>query len=178
MKYKITAQGYGGEFTMGKVSKETVKKLQGEDIFPDEVIESYYDIDDLEHITSCFEDTEFVVTDEEDETVYEGVLECSNSREAYTLECGLEGYIPVMQCMSSEKGFFFEATFETDDFDVEKLQTKYIETDFGCLVEKVTYNGEELELDFDDYSVQSKNFDAKVGWVNPEWHDKEYCEDE
>ena len=178
MKYKLIAQGYGGEFAMGKVSPDLVEKLQGEDIFPDEVIEAWYETDDLEHITSCFEDTEFIVTDEEDETVYEGVLECSNSREAYTFECGHEGYIPVMQCISSEKGLFFIATFETDNFDVEKLQTKYVETDFGCLVEKVTYDEEELELDFDDYSVQSKSFNAKVGWVNPEWHDKEYCEDE
>ena len=73
---------------------------------------------------------------------------------------------------------FFTATFETDDFDVQKLQTKYVETDFGCFVEKVTYDGKELELDFDDYSVQNKGFDAKVGWVNPKWHEKKYCEDE
>ena len=178
MKYTIKAEGHGGEFTMGKVSEETVEKLQGEDIFPDEVVESYYDIDDLEHITSCFEDTEFVVTDEEDETVYEGTLECSNTREAYTLNETGENYIPIMQCMSSEKGLFFTATFETDDFDVEKLQTKYIETDFGDLIEKITYDGKELELDFDYYDVRNKGFEAKVGWVNPEWHDKEYCEDE
>ena len=178
MKYQLTAQGYGGEFAMGKVSPELVEQLQDEDVFPDDIVEAWHETDDLEHITSCFENTDFVVTDEEDETVYEGELECSHSREAYTLECGFKEYTPVMQCISSEKGLFFTATFETDDFDVQKIQTKYVETDFGCFVEKVTYDGKELELDFDDYSVQNKGFDAKVGWVNPKWHEKKYCEDE
>ena len=100
MEYKITALGYGGEFTMGKVSEETVEKLQGEDIFPVEVVEPYYDIDVVEHITSCFEYTSFVVTDEEDETVYEGTLECANTREAYTIKETGENYIPIVQCMT------------------------------------------------------------------------------
>ena len=178
MIYTIQAEGYGGEFAMGEVSPELVEKLQGHKIFPDEAVESWYETDDLEHITSCYEDTEFVVIDDDEETVYKGTLECSHSREAYTLDKMGENYIPVMQCMSSEKGFFFTATFETDNFDVEKLKTKYIETDFGCLVEQITYDGEELYLDFDYYDVRSKGFDAKVGWVNPEWHDKEYKEDE
>jgi hypothetical protein len=177
-KYTITAEGYGGEFAMGKVSPELVEKLQGEDIFPDEVVEAWHEIDDLEHISSCFEDTEFVVKDEDDEIVYQGVLDCSHTREAYTLECGHEGYTPVMQYMSSEKGFFFTAEFETDDFDVEKLMIKYVETDLGFFVEEMTYNGENLDLDFDYYDVRSKGFEAKVGWINPEWHDKEYREDE
>ena len=131
MKYQLTAQGYGGEFTMGEISPKDLEKLQGHEIFPDEAVESWYDIDDLEHITSCFEDTDFIVKDEEDEIVYEGMLQCSDTREAFTLETGHEGYIPVMTCMSSEKGLFFTATFETDNFDVEKLEIKYIETDFG-----------------------------------------------
>lgn len=178
MKYKITAEGYGGEFAMGKVSPELVEKLQGEDVFPDEVVEDWHEIDDLEHISSCFEDTEFVVTDEHDEIVHQGTLGCSHTREAYTLECGQEGYTPVMQCLSSEKGFFFTTTFETEDFDVEKLSTKYVETDLGFFVEEVTYDGESLYLDFDYLDVRSKGFEARVGWINPEWHEKEYIEDE
>ena len=66
MKYQLTAQGYGGEFAMGKVSPELVEQLQDEDVFPDDIVEAWHETDDLEHITSCFENTDFVVTDEED----------------------------------------------------------------------------------------------------------------
>ena len=38
--------------------------------------------------------------------------------------------------------------------------------------------GEELVLEYDQGSLQSKCFNAQIGWVNPEWHDKEYHGDE
>ena len=177
MKYKIIAEGYGGEFTMGKVSPEFVEEWQDKEIDYDDV-EDWYEIDDMEHTTSCYDDTEFVVVDENGKIVYEGTLECSHTRDAITFESGHEGYIPVMQCFSREKGYFFDAEFETDNFDPKKLKVKWVETDLAFLIEEVSYDGKSLDLDYDNYDTGGRNFEARVGWVNEKWHEKKYCEDE
>lgn len=177
MKYKIIAEGYGGEFTMGEVSPEFAKERQKKEIDYEDV-EHWYETDDIEHVSSCHDDTEFIVEDENGETVYRGTLECSQSRDAVTMQSGSEGCIPVMQCFSSEKGYFFDAEFETDSFDPKKLTVKYIETDLAFLIEDVSYDGKSLDLDYDNLDTRGKGFEARIGWINKEWHEKEYCEEE
>ena len=115
---------------------------------------------------------------EEEEIENEIEPSCLISREAYITDSD-NGSVPVLIFHSSEKGIFCSWEIESESFDPKLLSTSLVETDFGEFVEDLYYNGEKLELNNDCVDTRGKAIYAKVGWINPEWHEtKEKFENE
>ena len=84
-----------------------------------------------------------------------------------------EDYVPVVACMSEEKGGLATWVLELEEgeeFDEKKLSAGILETNFGEFIEKLYYNGKELEDDGGG-STNGKGFTVKLGWFNTKWVD-------
>ena len=91
-----------------------------------------------------------------------------------------EDYVPVVACMSEEKGGLATWVLELDEgeeFDEKKLSAGILETNFGEFIEKLYYDGKELEDDGGG-STNGKGFTVKLGWFNTKWIDslEQYAE--
>jgi len=91
-----------------------------------------------------------------------------------------EDYVPVVACMSEEKGGLATWVLELEEgeeFDEKKLSAGILETNFGEFVEKLYYDGKELEDDGGG-STNGKGFTVKLGWFNTKWTDslEQYAE--
>lgn len=164
--------------------------------------EGYYmwECDEIEHLNSAYADSGFVVTEvtnedskfdySETETDFEPVA-CLYSREAYTqnsepdwddIDKEKDDYIPVLNFHSSEKGNFgcwFVET-EGEPFDKYKFTYGIIETNMGEFIDRVYYDGKELDCEYDYADSIGKAYYAEVGWFNRRWHDSydKYDEDQ
>ena len=164
--------------------------------------EGYYmwECDEIEHLNSAYADSGFVVTEvtnedskfdySETETDFEPVA-CLYSREAYTqnsepdwedIDKEKDNYVPVLNFHSSEKGNFgcwFVET-EGEPFDKYKFTYGIIETNMGEFIDRVYYDGKELDCEYDYADSIGKAYYAEVGWFNRRWHDSydKYDEDQ
>lgn len=91
-----------------------------------------------------------------------------------------EDYVPVVACMSEEKGWTSTWVLELEEdeeFDEKKLSAGILETNFGEFVEKLYYDGKVLEED-DGGSTNGKGFTVRLGWFNTKWVDtlEQYAE--
>jgi len=81
-------------------------------------------------------------------------------------------YIPVLAFHSSEKGTFGCWYLDTDEpFDIQRLAYGVVETNVAELVDRVYYDKEELDTDYDYNDTSGKGYYADVGWLNTKWHD-------
>ena len=164
--------------------------------------EGYYmwECDEIEHLNSAYADSGFVVTEvtnedskfdySETETDFEPVA-CLYSREAYSqnsepdwddIDKEKDDYVPVLNFHSSEKGNFGCWFIETEGepFDKYKFTYGIVETNMGEFIDRVYYDGKELECEYDYSDSIGKAYYAEVGWLNKRWHDSydKYDEDQ
>ena len=151
----------------------------------------WYELDDIEHINSYSADGGFrvVKVDDDDKEDWNTEVEIEGyhqlyGREAYhdvefpepteyITEEDIENYVPVMTFHSFEKGQFGTWEVEIDgEFDPDKFAYSIVETMVGEFVDKVFYDKKELEQNFDWADSTGKGYYAKVGWMNPKYHDK------
>jgi hypothetical protein len=157
--------------------------------FIEDDFKPYFEFDELEHRTSVFSDGKFKVVEIDPETGeetgnFDEEFEFNDfrvlaSREAYLTDCGEspepdnENFVPVLSCFGSEKGLFWTATFETEEFNPDLLAFTLLESNLAELIDGVFYNFKELEMDHDELSTTGKGLSVTVGWMNKDWHDKE-----
>jgi len=164
--------------------------------------EGYYmwECDDIEHLNSAYADSGFIVTEvtneddkyaySETETDFEPVA-CLYGREAYSqnsepdwddIDKEKDDYVPVLSFHSSEKGNFGCWFIETEGepFDKYKFTYGIVETNMGEFIDRVYYDGKELECEYDYSDSIGKAYYAEVGWMNRRWHDSydKYDEDQ
>jgi hypothetical protein len=94
--------------------------------------------------------------DEDYESMYEG--------EEYFMNVQKPGY--YVQWCQGGKGIYFEGEFEADEFDPKKLKFFNSETNYGDVLSKVYYDGEELDNNAGDYDI--KSFEASLEHVTEE----------
>ena len=183
-KFKITAVGYGGEYAIctkdvGFVDDWSEMIENGDSSEHDlvqEVKDTFYDEADIEHGYGMYSDGLFTlceIKDGEEEEIRDDLsISTFMSREAYITDSG-NGSVPVLLFHGSEKGIFASWEVETDgeDLDLQKLVISEVETDVGGFVQDLYYDGQLLEIDSDCVDTREKSFTAKVGWINPEWHE-------
>ena len=175
-KFKIVAAGYGGEYAMCTKDADFIEKWEDEDEHDliEEVEDTWYDDADLEHVYGMYSDSDFtvyeVVNNETLENSVSVEVNSFMSREAYTTDSD-SGSVPVLIFHGAEKGVFGSWEVEVEEFDPNKLVASIIETDFGEIVQDVYYDGKKLEYDGDCVDTTGKGYSAKVGWINPEWHE-------
>lgn len=144
----------------------------------------WHEIDDILHFNGSHSDGPIYVMDEEtgDETKLD-VVESEWSREGgyviteepdwESLPKGLtkDDFQPVLACMSHEKGWMNNWVLELDgQFDSNKLTIGVLETEFGEFIEKMYYDGKELE-DTGYDSTTGKGFSVILGWFVEKWHE-------
>lgn len=152
---------------------------------------SIWENDDIEHLNSPYDaDSRFFITeitnlDDEFDDDYENQIEAQGYL-LYFREGALYGneepgvseniseqelkdmnFVPVLSFHSAEKGRFGVWFFETDeeDFDPYKLAYGSVETNFGDFIDRVYYDGEELEVNHDYDESTGKADHADVGWL-------------
>lgn len=207
-RYRIEAGSRGGDLVICKVPENFVENFIDHDqndladvVRDDEGVTwiggEPYDLPQIENEFSAVVDEDWYVYKvpndksedwgyNEEDIVWYGEPNHITSRECYVAEDKkTDNCIPVLNFYSSEKGDFGAWFLDSDEeFDEDKLSFLSVETDTCELVERAFYNKKELELDQDWISTSGKGSYAKVGWLNPEWHDKketytvEYMEEE
>ena len=176
-KFKIVAVGYGGEYAICTKDADFVDEWQNEEELDliEEVQDTFYEDADLEHGFGMYSDstlTVYEIKDGDEEEIEDDVeVSCLISREAYITDYD-NGSVPVLIFHNSEKGTFCDWEVEAESFDTKLLSASLVETDFGEFIEDLYYNGEKLELNNDCVDTRGKAIYAKVGWINPEWHEK------
>lgn len=156
---------------------------------PTENFNAWYECDEIEHLNGYYADSGFFVTElDEDGNEIGDEVELTNlislfGREAYhdtslpepsdyLSQEDIDNYIPVLAFHSGEKGSFGQWIVETeDDFDPYKFTYSILETTLGEFIERVWYDGVELECDFDWADSTGKGYYASVGYMNPKYHD-------
>jgi len=156
----------------------------------DEWYNSWYEIDDIHHQTASngLELMAFEL-DDDNEIDWDNRIDFDPhqlySRECYTQEEPAEDHaddnsVPVLMFYSSEKGDFGGWIVElTDDeeFDPNLVAVSVVETDHGEMVERLWYNKEEIEQDYDFVDSRGKGYYASVAWFNKRWEDKDINEE-
>lgn len=155
----------------------------------DEYYERWHDVEDIHHHTSsngnelmAFEIekiTEYGAVEYEWENRIEIDPHCLYSREVYTQEEPQDGNpddnsVPVLNFYSSEKGDFGGWIVELKDgeeFNPKLVAVSVCETDHGEMVERLWYNKEELECNYDHVDSRGKGYYASVAWFNKRWED-------
>ena len=185
--YKLYLWGYGGEYVMGTVERKIYdyfkeRRLSVMDYawgnneeynIPEEFQPfpegSWYDCDDMAHISGVDRNCGTLqIDDENGVTVYQKELEEINGYDDDSPEwsCDQEVWIDekdpgtvVFIGTSSEKGTFFEAELPlTAPFDPTKLTLIYDEVDGNEIINRVEYDGVELENYGGDTNGKSSDF--------------------
>ncbi len=147
--------------------------------------------DDIEHINASYANGEWSVyavpadgSDDEsdDEKIWEG--ENAEPVKLYSREVihntdidienekNPEDYVPVLSFLSEEKGNFGVWFVNTDEpFDHKKLTFGLLEMNLGEMVERVFYNEEELEINYDYCESRGKAYYASVGFMNKKYRE-------
>ena len=147
---------------------------------------AWFDTDDVEHVNGAYSDGQWVAyevpADGSDDYDFDNdrTFEATHlfSREAYhnneVPESHEDDVIAVLAFHSGEKGNFgcwFVET-EGEDFDPDKICFSSVETTIADIVERVWYNKEELDCEYDYADTTGKGYYASVGFLNKKWHDK------
>ena len=181
MKYTITFHGLGSELTIGHLEqeeKEIIKSLiEDEDLSLEEIMNNSEDygiapwneIDDVIHLTGPFAGFQLTVTDEDSNDVLDMSHEDLDEEYPEVIDYkyfddGNTDEDLAICCVTTEKGTLFEAEFEADEFDINKLEIvmySEIRTDLyehDDVVDSVSYDG--VELDNIGGDSNGKGFDV------------------
>lgn len=183
----ITVSGYGGEITLGSISKEKYMywrlKDNDEDVsqilmgwpenceeeYPDEVmLEPFHECDDIAHVNGAeFSSAYITVTNDNGDIIWEGspdqIAESPQGENLIASED--EFYFSEtdhefgIYCISSEKGVFTEiAVKDLNEFDPSRLRIHIEDVEGNRIISFIEYEGAEYE-DTGDYSTDGKSFD-------------------
>ncbi len=160
------------------------------DIVPEgEYFNSWYEVDDIHHHNTS-SGTELMAFDmvptEEDampdydwDTRVDFEPYTLYGRECYTQDEPADGEddesVPVLVFYSAEKGDFggfYVDLKDGEEFDKNKVAVSVVETDHGEMIERLWYNKEEIEQDYDFVDSRGKGYYANVAWFNKRWEDK------
>lgn len=174
--YTISTYGYGGEYVMGTVKRESYDYFQENELDIEDYAHDWdneldvpedkqpfdpgqwHDCDNIAHVygVELSDYCGFQITDEKGNTVFETNLDYA-SLEAQGIEAeeydehyasNQESGTVVYTGQSSEKGNFFSATIHlTEPFDPKKLKFSYEDFDGVSVVTGASYDGEDLEDD-------------------------------
>ena len=181
--YTIEINGYGAEMVLGKITKEAYEywsvkseddeglnshlfwdpyeEEDGNEITDDEdprFLGQWWEIDDIEHTNGAFVDQCMItVTDEDGNEVWTtDDPEISNTNFADP-DDQPAGY--YFKGWSSEKGNFFYAEFEAEEFDPKKLKFYATNIDCDVVIDSVDYDNEDLMNDGGDTRGKSQGFE-------------------
>jgi len=145
----------------------------------------WHDLDDILHFYGSYADSTLTLIDtdtEEEQKIEQQFLwgreggffdEEEPDWDNLYAELTEEDFVPVIACMSEEKGWLTTWVLELEEgeeFDEKKLAAGILETNFGEFVEKLYYDGKELEDDGGG-STNGKDFTVRLGWFNTKWVD-------
>jgi hypothetical protein len=184
--YKIMLWGYGGEYVMGTVERKIYdyfkqRRLSVSDYawggdetdIPEEMQPfppgSWYECSDMCHTSGVDRNSGTIqIDDENGETIYQKSTEDLDgySDDSPEWSCNEEVWIDekdpgtvVFIGVSNEKGTFFEADLElTQPFDATKLTLIYDEVDGNEIINRIEYDGVELDNYGGDTSGKSSDF--------------------
>lgn len=170
--------GWGGEYTIGRLSpleKENIRVLFDRftadlffykyDLYLGDTREQFYDYSDVYQAWSVCQDFSIILKAEEDNDWHD--LEFKGSDSNYT-SINYPGAGDFVCSCASEKGSFFSVDIDIDsnEFDINKLEIHYDDLSSTWLsdsvVSRVTYDGVDLEMDFDVANTTGKCFDQKL----------------
>lgn len=181
MKYSITFSGLGSELTIGHLEqeeKEIIKSLvENEDLSLEEIMNNseeygiapWSEIDDVIHLTGPFAGFQVTVTDDNSNEVLDMSQEDLYNEYPEIIDYkyfdnGNTDEDLAICCVTIEKGTLFEAEFDADGFDANKLKIimySEIGTDLyehDDVVYSVSYDG--IELDNIGGNSFGKGFDV------------------
>ncbi len=197
--YKISLWGYGGEKVMGTVSREVwdyclANQIDLQDIawnsdaaenlnVDEEMLPfppgSWYECDDMTHVSGVSRDAGTLqIEDENGNTIFQESLDdldgCDGSPEWC---CDDEIWVTMKPAgtvvfigSSNEKGTFFEADLPlTAPFEIEKLELHYEEVDGEEIVNRVYYDGEEIDNWGGSTDGKSSDFNMCLVKEDNEW---------
>jgi hypothetical protein len=151
-----------------------------------------WECDDIEHLNGAYADGGIAVyevpSDKTDDWDYDKEVFTGDANYVYGREGGCFGneepdlvmeadednnyYVPVLAFHSCEKGTFGCWFLDTNEpFDRYKLGYGIVETNVAELIDRMYYNKEELETDYDYNDTSGKSYHVSVGWLNTKWHD-------
>ena len=180
-KFTIDISGYGGELVIGRLTEQQVENIKNFDgelndlVFDDEALGGFWaEIDDVYHNFNAGDVFTITVYDEDGQEIHQFTDEDVMYVDESPCEVEYEDKFnsiqePCLVCYSGEKGSFFEANFEADEFDLTKLKIVIHEDcglggcyNVGNMIGSVYYDGEEL----DNYggSTDGKYFDVNINF--------------
>lgn len=183
---KITISGYGGEITLGSITKEQhvywglqddqddLNNIlmgwpeENEQQHPEELtLRPFYDMDDIAHVYGADYDSAYItVTNDSDEILWQGEPEklaqlpnCDNliaNEEEYYFSATDHKY--GIFCCSAEKGVFTEIEIKSvNEFDPSRLRFNIEDVEGNRIITSIDYIGFESE-DTDDICTDGKGF--------------------
>ena len=175
MKYTVNIWGYGCEVTIGSCDKELMEELLEEGDLNDKVFDlsiPYHEVDDQLHCWGAtLDESTIVITDENGVEVFntDTGLGIDDDLEYYQFQWKeIDTQKNLLMTISHEKGSFFDAEFECEQFDPSKLKV-IIQEEIGIdqywlgdIIYGVSYDGEELDNFGGDTS--GKAFDAVINF--------------
>jgi len=180
--YTLTINGYGGEVVLGKITKEAYdhwsvredddeglnshlfwdpyEEEDGNDVTDDQdprFLGQWWEIDDIEHtnganIGGCV----VLVEDDDGNEIYEDDEPKMESISWTDPDDQEPGY--YFKGWSAEKGNFFHAEFEAEEFDPAKLKFFATDIDGDTIIDSVEYDGESLENEGGDTRGKSQGW--------------------
>lgn len=182
MIYEIRIDGYGGEIVAGKLTKEQYEfwvdkqdeegmdshlfwdptsDEDGNPVTDDQdprFLGNWYELDDIEHTNGAnIEACTVTVEDEDGNVIYETDDPNISSTEVVDFDSMDSGY--YFKGYSAEKGNFFVADLEADEFDPSKL--KYFATNIegDIIIDHVEYDGKDLDNEGGDTRGKSQGYE-------------------
>ena len=172
--FKLEMYGYGGEMVLGTITKEAYEhwanreeddegrhhhlfwdpyeESDGNDVIDDEDprwLGNWHEIDDIAHTHGAIYDQCTVeVINEDDETIWQTEEPEIESTTIEDPDDQPTGY--YFKGWSSEKGHFFSAEFDAEEFDPKKLKFGATNVDCDVVIDTVEYDGETLDNDGGD----------------------------
>jgi hypothetical protein len=169
--FKIEMYGYGGEIVLGTITKEAYEhwadrdeedegrhhhlfwdpyeEQEGNDVIDDDdprFLGMWHEIDDITHTHGAFYDRCTVeVIDEDDKTIWQTEDPEIESTTIEDPDDQPAGY--YFKGWSSEKGHFFSAEFDAEEFDPKKLKFFATNVDCDVVIDSVEYDGNTLDND-------------------------------
>ena len=188
-RFLIRVTGRGGEYAAVKATPDEIGALVN--AYQNDYLDFVDMVDassnESHHTTGVFaEDYELTVTDlETDEEV--DLSEWDDDYHCREALIGLDDEEFCVCCFDVQEGTFFEFEVEDDEFNVDKLRTKQIETRFGDIIVAFEYSDEptdNFDFDAEGYETSSEEtqfaiFDAEDQEVPIEaWLEDDSVEEE
>tara|TARA_B100001248_G_scaffold262730_1_gene261811 strand:+ start:26788 stop:27357 length:570 start_codon:yes stop_codon:yes gene_type:complete len=173
--YSIEINGRGGESVIGTITEEQYNfwvdqhedathnhlfndpiQSDPDDETPNPVIDTedpvylgnWYELDDCTHVNACLLDhCQVTVQDDEGNMVWDSDEPDITSTDFVSTD-DMEGFF--FWGWSTEKGNFFSAEFDAEDFDPEKLRFYATKVNTDRFITKVIYDGQVLDNDGGD----------------------------